>query len=177
MKLQKILIASAFVLVGCQAPMSSQSEGSETTMVQEQQNKAQVLEATVKDLSGKEVKLSDYRGKKVYVKFWASWCPICLAGLGEVDAFSGQPMEDAVVLSVVSPGINREKSADDFKQWFEGLDFKQLPVLMDSEGILVKQLGIVGYPTNVFLDEKGEVVYTQPGHMTTEQIQEKLDTL
>lgn len=39
---------------------------------------------TFTTLDGKKVSLADYKGKKVYLKFWASWCPICLSGLADI---------------------------------------------------------------------------------------------
>ena len=43
---------------------------------------------TLTDTEGKVHKLSDYQGKKVYLKFWASWCGICMKTLGETNAFA-----------------------------------------------------------------------------------------
>ena len=132
---------------------------------------------TFKTLDGKEVSLADYKGKKIYVKFWASWCPICLAGLADINQLADMPPKDAVVLTVVAPGVNREKNLEDFKQWFSGLEYKTLPVLVDNDGQFLKKLGIVGYPSSAFIDANGKVVKVQPGHVTNEDIVKTLETL
>lgn len=132
---------------------------------------------TFKTLDGKEVSLADYKGKKIYVKFWASWCPICLAGLADINQLADMPPKDAVVLTVVAPGVNREKSLEDFKEWFSGLEYKTLPVLVDNDGQFLKKLGIVGYPSSAFIDANGKVVRVQPGHVTNEDIVKTLETL
>lgn len=132
---------------------------------------------TFKTLDGKEVSLADYKGKKIYVKFWASWCPICLAGLADINQLADMPPKDAVVLTVVAPGVNREKSLEDFKEWFLGLEYKTLPVLVDNDGQFLKKLGIVGYPSSAFIDANGKVVRVQPGHVTNEDIVKTLETL
>lgn len=41
-----------------------------------------------KDINNNIVTLEKYKGKNVYIKMWASWCPICLAGLAEIDELS-----------------------------------------------------------------------------------------
>src|SRR5262245_12849030 len=58
----------------------------------------------LQDLDGKTVALSDFAGKKVYVKFWATWCSICLGGLGEVEALNADQKDGIEVLTIVSPG-------------------------------------------------------------------------
>ena len=136
-----------------------------------------VSDITFKTLDGKEVSLADYKGKKIYVKFWASWCPICLAGLADITQLADMPPKDAVVLTVVAPGVNREKNVEDFKEWFSGLEYKTLPVLIDNDGQFLKKLGIVGYPSSAFIDANGKVVRVQPGHVMNEDIVKTLETL
>ena len=136
-----------------------------------------MTQSTFTTLDGKEVSLADYKGKKVYLKFWASWCPICLAGLADINQLADMPPKDAVVLTVVAPGVNREKSLEDFKAWFSGLEYKTLPVLVDNNGQFLKKLGIVGYPSSAFIDANGKVVRVQPGHVTNEDIMKTLETL
>ena len=136
-----------------------------------------MTQSTFTTLDGKEVSLADYKGKKVYLKFWASWCPICLAGLADINKLADMPPKDAVVLTVIAPGVNREKNLDDFKEWFSGLEYKTLPVLVDNNGQFLKKLGIVGYPSSAFIDENGKVVRVQPGHVTNEDIVKTLETL
>ena len=50
-----------------------------------------MTQSTFTTLDGKEVSLADYKGKKVYIKFWASWCPICLSGLADITQLSEMP--------------------------------------------------------------------------------------
>ena len=137
----------------------------------------EVSDYTFKTLDGKDVSLADYKGKKIYLKFWASWCPICLAGLADINQLADTPPKDAVVLTVVAPGVNREKSLEDFKEWFSGLEYKTLSVLVDNNGQFLKKLGIVGYPSSAFIDANGKVVRVQPGHVTNEDIVKTLETL
>ena len=69
-------------------------------------------EFSLQGVDGKTYRLSDYKGKKVYLKFWASWCSICLSTLGDTnDLAKAEEGKDYVVLSVVAPTFNGEKSA------------------------------------------------------------------
>ena len=193
---RKLMLAvfSTFLLAACQNSqmgmdkMDMKTTTEEMGMMSEQktENKDsmngkmgmdEVTDYTFKTLDGKEVSLADYKGKKIYVKFWASWCPICLAGLADINQLADMPPKDAVVLTVVAPGVNREKNLEDFKQWFSGLEYKTLPVLVDNDGQFLKKLGIVGYPSSAFIDANGKVVRVQPGHVTNEDIVKTLETL
>ena len=136
-----------------------------------------MTQSTFTTLDGKQVSLADYKGKKVYIKFWASWCPICLSGLADITQLSEMPPKDSVILTVIAPGVNREKSLEDFKEWFMGVDYHSLPVLVDKDGQFLKKLGVVGYPTSAFIDANGKVVRVQPGHVSNDDIVKTLESL
>jgi len=133
---------------------------------------------TLLDLNGNTVNLSDYRGMPVYIKFWATWCPFCLAGLEEFSAIAREYNESGSmsVLSIVAPGFNGEMSEQRFTDWANGqqLDF---PILFDSTGNVNRQFGLRAYPTSVFINEKGEVLETRIGDMGTGELRSKLDSL
>ena len=136
-----------------------------------------MTQSTFTTLDGKQVSLADYKGKKIYLKFWASWCPICLSGLADITQLSEMPPKDSVVLTVIAPGVNREKSLEDFKEWFMGVDYHSLPVLVDKDGQFLKKLGVVGYPTSAFIDINGKVVRVQLGHVSNDDIVKTLESL
>lgn len=129
----------------------------------------EVLDFELKDVNGKTYKLSDYRGKKVFIKFWASWCGICIKTLPETDAMA-KSNEDFVVLSVVAPKINGEKSKEGFIEWYKKNEFKNLPVLLDEDGTLTQKMGIQAYPTSVFIDSSGKVKEIIPGAINEDMI-------
>lgn len=123
----------------------------------------------LKDLNGTEYDLSKMTGEKIYVKFWASWCSICLAGLEEVDQLAGQT-NDFKIFTIVSPNSNGEQNAADFTEWFKSLEQKNIIVLLDENGVVAKQYGVRAYPTSVFIASDGALIKTVPGHMDNESI-------
>ena len=183
MKWKYVFIGASLLLGACQPMGNKQADATkpstETVSKDKKENSSskKVVEASFKTFDGKTVNLSDYNGKKVYIKVWASWCPTCLAGLSEVDSLAANHSDDTVVLSVVAPGVNREKKAEDFKEWFSGLEYKNLPVLMAETPDFFKQVGVIGYPTSVFINANGELVQVHPGHLANEDIQKQFDKM
>lgn len=128
-------------------------------------------------VDGKTYRLSDYKGKKVYLKFWASWCSICLASLPDTDELAKEASDDYVILTVVSPGQKGEQAEEAFEKWYQGLDYKDLPVLLDPSGQLLASYGVRSYPTQAFIDKEGKLVKTQPGFMDKDTILQMLKNI
>lgn len=128
------------------------------------------------DVQGKEYRLSDFKGQKVFIKFWASWCSVCMATLGETNGLAGED-NDFVVLSVVAPGFGGEMKKDDFINWYHTLEYKNIPVLLDEGGEVTKKYGVRFYPTGVLIDSSGNVQEVIPGHIPADQLKEKMAAL
>lgn len=121
------------------------------------------------ELSGSEVSLDDLAGERIYIKFWASWCPICLSGLEEIDELSGEDT-DFIVLTIVSPNYNGELDEVAFKEWFMTKNTMNMKVLIDTDGNIAKEYGVRGYPTSAFIGSDGVYFRQFPGHIDNEQI-------
>ena len=128
------------------------------------------------DVQGKEYRLSDFKGKKVFIKFWASWCSACMATIGETNRLAGEN-GDFVVLSVVTPGVGGEMKKDDFIKWFDTLGYKNIPVLLDEGGEVTRRYGVRFYPTAALIDSSGKVEDVIPGHIPSPQLKEKMAAL
>ena len=123
---------------------------------------------TLKDVNGMNYSFGK-DGKPTYVKFWASWCPICLSGLEDIDNLSKEK-KDFEVVTVVSPGLVGEKKTEDFKKWYKSLGYKNIKVLLDEKGELTKMLNVRVYPTSAVLNKSGKVEKVLPGHLEKAEI-------
>ena len=130
----------------------------------------------LKDLEGNQVALANFSGEKVYVKYWASWCSICLAGLDELNTLAAED-NDFNVITIVSPNYKGEKSADKFTNWYKKLSADNLTVLLDENGLLSKQFGVVGYPSSYYIGSDGVLVKTAFGHNSNEMIQNEMKAI
>ena len=131
---------------------------------------------SLKDLAGNDYKLSDNKGKKVYMKFWASWCSICLTGLEDLDKLAGEN-NDFEIVTVVAPGKNREMDTAAFKKWFKELGYKNLKVLFDETGEVTEHYGVKVYPTSVYVSSNGTDTTVKAGHNSNDYIKDTIKNL
>ena len=122
---------------------------------------------TLKDLDGKVVRLSDYKGRPVVVDFWATWCQPCRASLPHLNALHERYNEKGLVilgLSVDDSGPQRVKRFADHL----GLHFR---VAMADEKVLDEFGPIRSIPTTFFIDKKGQVVRRVVGYIDEETME------
>jgi len=119
------------------------------------------------DLNGKQVKVSDYKGKWVIVNYWATWCPPCAVEIPELNAFHKKhQLQDAVVV-----GINIEKGELEYVKEFSQ-EFKIVyPILQALDSTSSPYGQIRALPTTFVIDPKGELFETIIGGVTMERLE------
>ena len=163
-------LLSLVVLIACgeeetkktQAPQHSPKQQQQTTVQQIAVGK-DAPDFTLQSMDGKEVKLSDYKGKKVYLKFWASWCGPCKKSMPELMELAAKPDRDFEILSVIAPGIQGEKTVEQFPQWFQDQGYKDIPVLYDTKATTFQAYQIRSIPTEYLIDSQGKIGKIQFG--------------
>ena len=161
--------------------IGSKANGSDSIQTQAATGATAEKDFALPDLDGNVVRLSDFNGKKVYLKFWGSWCSVCMAGMDEFVAYTEaqEASGEVVVLTVVAPGLYGEKKADDFRTWFQGQGY-EFPVLLDEGGDVTNLYNVRGFPTNVFIDPNGAIAYSMAGGMnnaTIDSVWEQIDEI
>lgn len=156
--------------------MQDEMKDSKSMKKDRMMNNKEMYDFTLKDLDGNDYKLSDNKGKKVYMKFWASWCSICLTGLEDLDKLAGEN-NDFEIVTVVAPGRNREMDTAAFKKWFKELGLKNLKVLFDETGEVTEHYGIKVYPTSVYVGSNGTDTTVKAGHNSNDDIKDTIKNL
>jgi peroxiredoxin len=123
-------------------------------------------------LDGKQVKLSDYRGKAVLLNFWATWCGPCkieIPWFMELEKQYGP--QGLVVLGVAMDDDGKEtvtKFADEMK-----IDYT---ILVGNDQIADQYGGVAGLPTTFYIDRSGKIVKKVPGLVSHSEIEEGIKT-
>ncbi|MFJ5714848.1 peroxiredoxin family protein [Neobacillus sp. NPDC093127] len=106
-------------------------------------------------IDGTEIKLSNMRGKKVILNFWATWCPPCKAEIPHMQDFYEAQDNNKVELLAINQ-TSSEKNTQSVKEFVKERKLT-FPVLLDQEGDIGSRFQAITIPTSYLIDSKGIV--------------------
>ena len=141
--------------------------------VQSGRNEIAAVPFSLKDQYGKTHTLADYKGKVIFLNFWATWCPPCRAEMPDIQKlYERSPREGenaVIVLGVAAPKLGSEKNEAGIKAFMDKNGYSY-PVLMDTRGELFRAYDIRAIPTTYMIDRNGYLVGRVQGALSAENI-------
>src|SRR5271170_535323 len=136
---------------------------------------------TLKDLDGKDVSLSEYKGKVVLVNFWATWCEPCRVEIPWLIEMQKKYGPRGFVLlgialdeegkSVVAPFVAKERFDVDVQKL--PMDYK---VLIGNDDAADKFGGLFGYPTSVLISRDGKQIKRVTGIISEDEMNKAIES-
>lgn len=115
----------------------------------------------LKDQYGNTHKLSDYKGKVVFLNFWATWCPPCreeMPHIEEIYKEYGYNKNDVIILGAASPATAENPSPQDESEEkikaFLTKNNYTFPVVFDIKGEIFRNYYINAFPTTFMIDRR-----------------------
>jgi peroxiredoxin len=121
-------------------------------------------------IDGTKARLSDFKGKPVWINFWASWCPPCRAENPDIqDLYNAHKDADGLVL--LAPAIG--ESSESVAGYMQRADL-HYPVGVDSDTQIAADYRVLGIPTHIFVDREGIIREIRVGAMSKKTMEKKL---
>lgn len=143
-------------------------------------NETEVLDINVlakdfelKTLDGNTVKLSDYKGKKVVLNFWATWCPPCREEMPTFQKYHEELAEQNNVVILAVNITDQDLGMDTIREFVNQYELT-FPILLDETGEISKNYEILTIPATFIIDESGRVNEQVNGPLTSEMLQQLL---
>lgn len=140
----------------------------------EDPNKLEPIDFNLYDQYGSEHILSQYKGKIVFLNFWATWCPPCKEEMPYIEELYkeyNENQDDVVILGVATPNLGKEGSEDHIKNFLEE-DGYTFPVVFDKNAEMVSGYGINAFPSTFIIDKEGYIKRYVPGAMNKETMKQ-----
>ncbi len=125
-----------------------------------------VIDFQLTSFDGELVDAADYRGRIVFLNFWATWCEPCKREMPAFAEFvATQPEDGAVVLAV-----NIEERRVDVEAFLNDNGIRGLTVLLDPTGDTADEYGVFQLPVTYVIDGTGVIRYPKYGEITLEEL-------
>ena len=185
--LSTTLLSSALILSACSSSTEKKEETNKQTSTtsSSETRSTQAFDFTAMDKDGKTVKLSDFKGKKVYINMWASWCGPCMREIPELEKVyqKYKNNKDFVFLSITSPNdaefknqSPQDKSKDVILKKAKELG-ATYPVLFDVNDRFIINYAIRSFPTHILINSDGTFETRIAGSVNEETLTKELEKL
>ena len=126
---------------------------------EDSQERQSMVPIKLKDQNGNIINVEDFKGKVVFVNFFATWCPPCKEEIPDIENLykdNGLNKNDVVVIGIAAPNQGREQDEEGVKKFIKENNITY-PVLMDTSGETFNQYGAYSLPTTFIIDKDSKV--------------------
>lgn len=132
---------------------------------------------TLTTLSGETVTLSELKGKKVMLNFWASWCGPCKAEMPHMEQYY-KKQKDSDNIEVIAVNLtSAERKGLEAVESFVDAYSLTFPIPLDEDGQVMKNYEVITIPTTYLIGTDGTVAQMIRGPMDEETMRDLIDQI
>ena len=173
-----IIIAGLIMLINGVININKPINNNSTQSQEEEEEKIEPIDFTLYDNYGNSHTLSDYKGKTIFLNFWATWCPPCreeMPYINELYEEYNSNKDDVIILGIASPNLGREGAKEDIIKFLNDNGYK-FPVVFDENGALMYGYGLNSLPSTLIIDKEGYITTYVPGAMNKETMRKLIES-
>ena len=173
------------ILAAGQQPQNANADyiaKAEEPAKEDKEEKLPAFDFELKDQYGNTHKLSDYKGKVVFLNFWATWCPPCreeMPHIEEIYKEYGYNKNNVVILGAASPATAENPSPQDESEEkikaFLTKNNYTFPVVFDVKGEIFRNYYINAFPTTFMIDREGNMMGYVAGGLSKENMKKIIE--
>ncbi len=123
---------------------------------------------TLESIKGEKISLSQFKGKEIFLNFWATWCPPCQLEMPDIEKLYQKYKNDKdFVILTINVGESKEKVMSYIKE--HNYNFE---VLLDTNSDISLKYKSRYLPTSVIINKEGEITNYRSGAMDFSQMEE-----
>ena len=163
------ILMAALAIAGCNDPAPAAKPEAKVTTAPTTVPKINIIDRShagtpapsikFENAARKPVSLADFRGRKVLVNLWATWCAPCLAEMPQIDTRAAT-RGDALAVLPISQDMEGWQVVEPF---FARKKFKALKAYLDQPGSFAEQMKARGLPISILYDENGKEIWRVAG--------------
>jgi len=113
----------------------------------------QLKDIKFKNSENQIINIDSFKGKLIVINFWATWCAPCREEMPSLDLLQNNDILDNIIVLPINVGRENKQKALEF---FLDLNIKNLKLFYDDSIELAKSFSLVGLPTTIFINKKGD---------------------
>ena len=168
--LMLLAIASAGVLAAC-VGSSGAAPPDQVTSLEPATDFSFTLYQGEAELGAAELNISDLQGKPVVLNFWAGLCPPCRAEMPDLQEFHDEFSDRVVLLGIDVGQFTGLGNEDDARELLKELGVTY-PTGFTKDGSIMRKYSVLGMPTTVFINSRGEIFRNWTGVLNSEKLAE-----
>ena len=164
-----LFILFGFGIAGCAKKEKVEPEKGTNPPVERQESSQLAPNFDLISTDGKNIKLSDYRGKVVIVDFWATWCPPCRKGIPDLIELQKEFKNKLVVIGISLDQDTKSDVIPFMKKY--GINY---PVVYGTNQVIMDYGSINAIPTSFVINKEGKIIGKHVGLIPKSEYESKL---